>query len=94
MTVLVRPEQLEVRSAQALNGACAQALGVAGQVVACEYYGHDAVLRVRPGGGSGSAGASGATSEIIVRTAGGPSLPPGADVLVQARGPVLAWPRA
>jgi len=82
VTVLVRPEQLEVR----VLDAGPPESGVAGRVVACEYYGHDAVLRVRPGGTTG-------VPEIIVRTAGGPSLPPGADVLVHARGPVLAWPR-
>jgi iron(III) transport system ATP-binding protein len=81
VTVLVRPEQLEVRE---LPSGPSES-GVAGRVVACEYYGHDAVLRVRPG----AAG----VPEIIVRTAGGPSLPPGAAVLVEARGPVLAWPR-
>ena len=66
--------------------------GVAGRVVACEYYGHDAVLRVQPGAAAGIHGIHG-VPEIIVRIAGGPSLPPGADVLVSARGPVLAWPR-
>ena len=84
VTVLVRPEQLEVRERAGANGASES--GVAGRVVACEYYGHDAVLRVRPGAAVG-------VPEIIVRIAGGPSLPPGADVLVHARGPVLAWPR-
>jgi iron(III) transport system ATP-binding protein len=84
VTVLVRPEQLEVRERAGANGASES--GVAGRVVACEYYGHDAVLRVRPGAAAG-------VPEIIVRIAGGPSLPPGADVLVHARGPVLAWPR-
>jgi iron(III) transport system ATP-binding protein len=93
VTVLVRPEQLEVREQARANGVpesgVAGVVGVAGRVVACEYYGHDAVLRVRPGAASGIHG----VPEIIVRIAGGPSLPPGADVLVHARGPVLAWPR-
>jgi len=84
VTVLVRPEQLEVRELAGGNGASDS--GITGRVVACEYYGHDAVLRVQPGASAG-------VPEIIVRTAGGPSLPPGADVLVHARGPVLAWPR-
>jgi iron(III) transport system ATP-binding protein len=80
VTVLVRPEQLEVRTAGAdVPG------GLSGKVVACHYYGHDAVLRIRLAGDA---------PEIIVRTAGGPQLPPGAAVLVRATGPVLAWPRA
>ena len=89
VTVLVRPEQLEVRERAGANGNGAGEpveSGVTGRVVACEYYGHDAVLRVQPGAATGM-------PEIIVRIAGGPSLPPGADVLVNARGPVLAWPR-
>jgi iron(III) transport system ATP-binding protein len=80
VTVLVRPEQLEVRA-----GAAAGPGGLPGEVVACHYYGHDAVLRVRLAGGA---------PEVIVRTVGGPQLPPGAAVLVRATGPVLAWPRA
>jgi iron(III) transport system ATP-binding protein len=87
VTVLVRPEQLEIQAAAeppdgAGDGAC-----VAGQVVACHYYGHDAVLRVRLTEAS-------AAPEIIVRTAGGPQLPAGTAVLVRATGPVLAWPRS
>ncbi|MGH3399182.1 MAG: TOBE domain-containing protein, partial [Streptosporangiaceae bacterium] len=96
VTVLVRPEQLEVRERAAANGNGAAGPGtgeaaVAGRVVACEYYGHDAVLRVQPA----IHGVHGVheVHEVIVRIAGGPSLPPGADVLVNARGPVLAWPR-
>ena len=58
-----------------------------GQVVACHYYGHDAVLRVR-------LTEAAAAPEIIVRTAGGPQLAAGADVVVRAPGPVLAWPRS
>jgi iron(III) transport system ATP-binding protein len=85
VTVLVRPEQLEVRACSAGPDAAPDGmLGVPGRVIACEYYGHDAVLRVRPEAG---------TPEIIVRTAGGPQLPAGADVLLRARGSVLAWPR-
>ena len=102
VTVLVRPEQLEVseqaagaggpqasaeRAASGTNGSAGASAGLAGRVIACEYYGHDAVLRVRPHDAAG-------LPEIIVRTAGGPQLPAGADVLLRARGPVLAWPRS
>ena len=86
VTVLVRPEQLEIQAAAEPpdgDAAC-----VAGQVVACHYYGHDAVIRVR------LTDAAAAAPEIIVRTAGGPQLPTGTAVLVRATGPVLAWPRS
>jgi iron(III) transport system ATP-binding protein len=82
VTVLVRPEQLVVEP-------CPQAAprdGLAGHVVACEYYGHDAVVRVRPATHSGA-------QEVIIRTSGGPQLPVGESVIVRARGPVIAWPR-
>ena len=60
---------------------------LAGHVVACEYYGHDAVVRVQPDGEPGG-------QDVIVRTAGGPQLPAGAPVYVRARGPVIAWARS
>ena len=60
---------------------------MAGQVVACHYYGHDAVLKVR-------LTQAGAAPEITVRAAGGAQLAAGTAVLVRATGPVLAWPRA
>jgi iron(III) transport system ATP-binding protein len=108
VTVLIRPEQLEIRLAVPANGSqlpggvaggeAGEAGGsLPGRVLACEYYGHDAVLRVHPSGGQVTAPGSGAgpagPAELIIRTAGGPQLPPGTDVLVSARGPVLAWPR-
>jgi iron(III) transport system ATP-binding protein len=92
VTVLVRPEQLELRAAvpsasgAGPDDARAHAGGtdVAGQVIACHYYGHDAVVRVRPADWAG-------VPEIIVRTAGGPQFPPDSPVVIRARGPVLAW---
>jgi iron(III) transport system ATP-binding protein len=92
VTVLVRPEQLEAVQEHAANGTDrgaghgADRGCVPGRVLACHYYGHDAVLRVQPSDDAG-------VPEIIVRTAGGPQLAPGARVLLRARGPVLAWPR-
>jgi iron(III) transport system ATP-binding protein len=83
VTVLVRPEQLAVEAA----GGPSAGSYVPGQVVACHYYGHDAVLRVR-------LTEAAAAPEIIVRTAGGPQLAAGTDVVVRATGPVRAWPRA
>jgi iron(III) transport system ATP-binding protein len=99
VTVLVRPEQLEVRTAPpSVNGVAPGTAGpdgaafeaggtdVPGQVIACHYYGHDAVVRIRPADGAG-------VPEIIVRTAGGPQFPPDTQVVIRARGPVLAWSR-
>ncbi|HEU5420700.1 MAG TPA: ABC transporter ATP-binding protein [Streptosporangiaceae bacterium] len=101
VTVLIRPEQLEIRPALPPNGSRPSgeaAVAVPGRVVACEYYGHDAVLRVRPAGQdqAGPAGAGAGpdgVTELIVRTAGGPQLAAGAEVLVSASGSVFAWPR-
>jgi iron(III) transport system ATP-binding protein len=85
VTVLVRPEQLELRSDPDFHAGAGPAL--CGSVVACEYYGHDAVVRVQPDGEPDGA-------ELVARTSGGPQLPPGCRVAVTARGPVQAWARA
>ena len=82
VTVLIRPEQLEIVPGGPDGGEHPDCL--AGRVVACDYYGHDAVVRVRPD-------SQHCSGEVIVRTTGGPQLPAGAPVLVRARGPVLAW---
>jgi iron(III) transport system ATP-binding protein len=87
VTVLIRPEQLDIAAASPAGSKTADQDCLAGHVVACEYYGHDAVLRVRPDENP-------AGQEIIVRTVGGPQLPAGAPVTVRARGPVIAWARA
>jgi len=87
VTVLIRPEQIELRRDQ--HGRRAgpdRAACLAGDVISCEYYGHDVVLRVRPSGDP-------ALPEIIVRAVGSPPLPPGSPVLLRAHGPVLGWPR-
>jgi iron(III) transport system ATP-binding protein len=87
VTVLIRPEQLEISERKLAGAADSDESGcLAGRVVACEYYGHDAVVRVRP-----DDAAAGQT--VIVRTSGGPQLLPGAEVFVRARGPVVAWAR-
>jgi iron(III) transport system ATP-binding protein len=46
--VIVRPEQLEVRVSA--NGECDEAAGngIGGHVERCRYYGHDALLHIRP----------------------------------------------
>ena len=48
VTVLVRPEQLELQPLDWPEAVAGSQDGLAGHVVACEYYGHDAVVRVRP----------------------------------------------
>ncbi len=77
VTVLVRPEQIELGPGED---------GVPGRVTSYRYHGHDAVLRVQPEDDA-------AGQQIIVRVVGGPYLPPGSPVTLRVRGPVLAWPR-
>jgi iron(III) transport system ATP-binding protein len=85
VTVLIRPEQLAIElRTQSGDGPVPD--GMTGHVVACEYYGHDAVVRVRPAAQTGA-------QDVIVRTSGGPQLPVGESVVVRARGLVMAWPR-
>ncbi len=75
--VLIRPEQVELCSPTADDG-------IAGEVVALEYHGHDAVMRVRLG----------TTTQpvVVVRVAGQVAQRPGGRVSVVVRGPVVAWP--
>ncbi len=84
VTVLIRPEQLELRPDS--DGPAGAGAGLHGSVVACEYYGHDAVVRVQPEGEPGGV-------QLIARTSGGPQLPPGCRVAVTADGHVQAWLR-
>ena len=83
VAVLVRPEQIEV-SAGPPGGAGSE--GLAGRVVWSGYHGHDAVTRVRLLGNGGES--------IVVRTMGDVQPAVGADVSVEVRGPVVAWPAA
>jgi len=77
VTVLVRPEQIELASGGD---------GTPGRVTSYGYHGHDAVLHVQP-----ERDADGRT--IIVRIIGEHRLRPGSPVILRARGPVYAWPR-
>ncbi len=86
VTVLIRPEQLEIMAAPAAGANGAPPDCLAGHVVACQYYGHDAVVRIQPDGDR-------TDQQVIVRTSGGPQLRAGAAVYVRARGPVVAWTR-
>jgi iron(III) transport system ATP-binding protein len=93
VTVLIRPEHIELTAYGADPAAgsggssprISTASGPVGRVIESEYYGHDAVLRVK---------LESADSEpIVVRTTGDHQLPAGSLVLLRARGPVLVWPR-
>ncbi len=82
-TVIVRPEQLHV-SARADGGSEAGGWGVAGRVEQCRYYGHDALLQIRPDG-------AGMEADVLVaRVSGQHALPAGTSVNVAAHGPVTA----
>jgi iron(III) transport system ATP-binding protein len=75
--VMVRPEQIVVgeTAAGALEGI----------VVSYQYFGHDAVVRVRPG--------LEGLPELVVRVTGSSSpLEPGHRVGLSVVGPVVAWP--
>ncbi len=71
--VLLRPEQLEI----AARG------GSSGTVVGCEYYGHDAVIRVQ---------VPDIAEPLIVRVRGDQAVAAGSSVKIRARGVVSAWP--
>jgi iron(III) transport system ATP-binding protein len=75
--VMVRPEQ--IRLEEATNG------GVVATVQSYEYYGHDAVVRVRPEGTD--------LPDLVVRVTGGAPLQPGHRVGVSVLGAVVVWPQ-
>jgi hypothetical protein len=77
--VLVRPEQLEVCGPD-------EAGGVAGDVVALDYHGRDAVMHVRM--------ATEAAPTVVVRVPGHAAQRPGRRVGLLVRGAVVAWPAA
>jgi iron(III) transport system ATP-binding protein len=80
VTVLVRPEQIEISEKNGCRG-------LAGRIVASGYHGHDSVVHVEPEQQPGS-------PAIIVRTLGGCKLPAGTMVTLRASGSVPAWPRS
>jgi iron(III) transport system ATP-binding protein len=89
--VLVRPEQLDVRPREetshlgsATGGAAETSL--AGTVEQCRYYGHDALLYIRPEH-------PGSVAEVLLaRVHGEQALPVGTPVSVAAHGPVTPLP--
>jgi iron(III) transport system ATP-binding protein len=76
VTVLIRPEQIDIEPNEA---------GIPARVMSYRYHGHDAVLRVQPGSGAGA-------PPLVVRVTGGPHRPAGSAVTLRAHGPVFAWP--
>jgi iron(III) transport system ATP-binding protein len=80
-TVIVRPEQLEVRPRT--GDADGAAGGLGGRVEQCRYYGHDALLEIRPD-------TAGSEQLLLARVLGEHALPAGTAVTVAARGPVSA----
>jgi iron(III) transport system ATP-binding protein len=84
--VLVRPEQIDVRidagGGDGRGGSIGGA-GIAGSVVECDYYGHDALVSIRPDG----------TDELIVARVEGARAPArDSRVTIHAHGTVIAWP--
>ncbi|MGA9315573.1 MAG: ABC transporter ATP-binding protein [Solirubrobacteraceae bacterium] len=79
VNVLIRPEQIQLRSPSEGDGA----RGHRGQVVRCSYHGHDAVLHVQ---------INQETAEpLLVRTLGDTGLSPGLEVKLDVCGPLLVW---
>jgi iron(III) transport system ATP-binding protein len=97
-TVMVRPEQLEVRPHDeslsrdvtgTAGGVAGSALeetgtgkGLAGEVEQCRYYGHDALLHIRLDE------LDGGRQVLLARVQGEQALPAGTQVLLAAHGPV------
>jgi iron(III) transport system ATP-binding protein len=78
--VVVRPEQLEVRPRG--EGA---SVGLTGLVEQCRYYGHDALLHIRPEHPSGA-------EVLLARVHGEQALAVGTAVTLAAHGPVTPLP--
>ncbi len=80
---MVRPEQIDVRPDGQTPTRTANGHGelLTGHVEQCRYYGHDAVLQIRPD--------SPASSEaLLARVHGEHALPVGTRVTIAAHGPV------
>lgn len=74
--VMIRPEQLVIGDVDLAR--------LAATVESYEYYGHDAVARVRP--------ESGQLPDLVVRVTGGTPLVNGSRVGLSVEGTVVAWP--
>jgi iron(III) transport system ATP-binding protein len=80
VTVLIRPEQVEVHCD-------ADEPGQPGRVLAIDFHGHDAVIRVVADTGA-------VPASVIARVLGGEIPQPGSAVRLTVRGSVTAWPKA
>jgi iron(III) transport system ATP-binding protein len=81
--VIVRPEQLDVRPRADGGDRESASVGIGGRVEQCRYYGHDALLEIRPE-------APASAELLLARVLGEHALPVGTPVTVAARGPVTA----
>ncbi|MGC9963123.1 MAG: ABC transporter ATP-binding protein, partial [Acidimicrobiales bacterium] len=88
VTVLVRPEQLEI---ERLQPSAVAMPGVTGRVVHTSFHGHDCLVYVQAAGTSSFGGLGGL---VVVRTLGDLQLADGSDVVLRIRGPVLTWSRS
>jgi len=84
--VMVRPEQLNVRVREEGAAGESTAAGLRGRVEQCRYYGHDALLYIRPDEPGGVA------EVLLARVHGEQALPIGTPVSVAAHGPVTPLP--
>jgi iron(III) transport system ATP-binding protein len=80
VTVLIRPEQVDVRPGT-------DGPGMHGRVTTASFHGHDTVISISPSNQA-------IPSPVLVRVHGNPQLVPGSVVTLTARGPVCAWPCA
>ncbi|MGD0453721.1 MAG: ABC transporter ATP-binding protein [Solirubrobacteraceae bacterium] len=78
--VMVRPEQLDVRVREDSAHDDGAVAGLGGRVEQCRYYGHDALLHIRPEESDGA-------ELLLARVLGERALPVGTRVSVAAHGP-------
>ena len=78
VTVLIRPEQLDVRPG-------ADGPGTHGKVISASFHGHDTLISISPGSET-------VPSPVLARVHGNPRLLPGSAVTLTVREPVCAWP--
>jgi iron(III) transport system ATP-binding protein len=79
--VMIRPEQLEVRARLETEGlSSTDTTGLDGRIEQCRYYGHDALLHIRPERSDGEL--------LLARVRGEQALPVGTRVSVSASGSV------
>jgi iron(III) transport system ATP-binding protein len=82
--VMVRPEQIDVRPRRE-GAAGAEPTAIEGMVEQCRYYGHDAVLAIRPSPQAG-------LELVLARVLGQHALGEGTEVSLAAHGAVTALP--